>query len=1305
MEPSRQAAPRARSVGNIALVSGIVTLLVVLIGFGLWYLFSPRQIEVRVPARGQQDGKVSATVVATKLGSTDTLFSKKIDATIAKETFFATVALPSDVQKSAYTLQLCLNDSTDDCASVASAPRSCSYYVAPSKSDKLATMFGRNTISYDNRLGCGESSKDFVAGRPVSDVKSTTNTGLAVTGDGIVVAKNGTLATMTSDELASKVGEKLTGLIPTTNSVSSPATNVYQTTNNTTNTTNTTALTQVTNNYTTVGADAQTLSLSGTVLSIAGGNSVDLSALQNGGTPVGYADATHDGMLRASDWQAFNAKQDVLTFDSSFVVAGTNVGLMSCAVGEVMKSSGTGWVCAQDIVGSAGSTYSAGPGLSLTGTTFANTGVLSVTASGALTSSGGQNPALALQTTSDFEQLAGALALSATGVTPGTYNSLTVDANGRVRAGTNVAYLTSESDGVVGNEVSGVVPNGGLLLAGAGTAADPYRVGMITSCTDNQLLKYTSANGWACANDNDTVTTNTDNQTLTWNPATNALSIAGGNSVDLSALRDNTDSQTLTVNGSGAARTVAISGGNTVALPDTDAQQLSLSGNTVSLTNGGSIDLSKYLDNTDAQTLTFDQATRTLTISGSGSSVVIPDTSTGGTVTQIDTGAGLVSGPITTSGTISLATSGATAGTYGSGLNVPILTVDQYGRVTSATTTPIPTANATTTGVLSGTDWQTFAGKENVLTFSDGLLRSGNAVSLMDCAASQILQRNGGDTAWVCANQVSDTNTTYSAGPGLSLTGTTFANTGVLSVTASGALTSSGGQNPALALQTTSDFEQLAGALALSATGVTPGTYNSLTVDANGRVRAGTNVAYLTSESDGVVGNEVSGVVPNGGLLLAGAGTAADPYRVGMITSCTDNQLLKYTTANGWACANDNDTVTTNTDNQTLTWDTTTNQLSIAGGNTVDLSSLKDNTDAQTLTLTNPSAGSHQLTISGGNTVSWTESQALSYNAATRTISLTNGGSITLPADANTTYSAGSGLTMTGTTLSVNCGTGSVAFCNGGNTIGAPATLGTNGANPLSFKTNNSVAVTLSATGELLVKDPSNSTVSFQVQDQSALPHLTIDTVNKQVLVGSSTSDATAISLVLDSYNNATDPTGVNGSMYYNSSLGKFRCYEGGAWKDCVSRGAQVLVDGYNTTGGSYPQAYANFVYNAMNINVGNAYNTTTGVFTAPEAGYYRIHGTVTVGMPVPNNSGNNYMTFGYKKSNGGNVENQLYGASASTNNTTGYYLSGAVNRLSYLQAGEQVSFIGSWSGPAAPNIYTALGASNIQITREYTVY
>lgn len=63
----------------------------------------------------------------------------------------------------------------------------------------------------------------------------------------------------------------------------------------------------------------------------------------------------------------------------------------------------------------------------------------------------------------------------------------------------------------------------------------------------------------------------------------------------------------------------------------------------------------------------------------------------------------------------------------------------------------------------------------------------------MDCAASQVIQRNAGDTTWVCANQVVDTNTTYSAGTGLSLVGTTFSNNGVLNVTASGALGNSGG--------------------------------------------------------------------------------------------------------------------------------------------------------------------------------------------------------------------------------------------------------------------------------------------------------------------------------------------------------------------------------------------------------------------------------------------------------------------------------------------------------------------------------
>lgn len=116
-------------------------------------------------------------------------------------------------------------------------------------------------------------------------------------------------------------------------------------------------------------------------------------------------------------------------------------------------------------------------------------------------------------------------------------------------------------------------------------------------------------------------------KTLSFNTTTNILTIAGGNTVDLSSLKDNSDSQTLSVTGSGLTRQLVISGGNTVALADSDNQSLSLSSNTLSLADGGSVDLSPYLDNTDNQALSWNNATRTLSLANGGS-VVIPDADT-----------------------------------------------------------------------------------------------------------------------------------------------------------------------------------------------------------------------------------------------------------------------------------------------------------------------------------------------------------------------------------------------------------------------------------------------------------------------------------------------------------------------------------------------------------------------------------------------------------------------------------------------------------------------------------------------------
>ncbi|WP_413582957.1 tail fiber domain-containing protein [Bdellovibrio sp. HCB288] len=95
-------------------------------------------------------------------------------------------------------------------------------------------------------------------------------------------------------------------------------------------------------------------------------------------------------------------------------------------------------------------------------------------------------------------------------------------------------------------------------------------------------------------------------------------------------------------------------------------------------------------------------------LSWNGTKLVCGTPSSGGggsgTVTQINAGTGLTGGPITTTGTLSLSTSGATAGTYGSATAVPVITVDTYGRITSVNNTTItgaaPTGSAG--GDLSG---------------------------------------------------------------------------------------------------------------------------------------------------------------------------------------------------------------------------------------------------------------------------------------------------------------------------------------------------------------------------------------------------------------------------------------------------------------------------------------------------------------------------------------------------------------------------------------------------------------------------
>jgi hypothetical protein len=84
-------------------------------------------------------------------------------------------------------------------------------------------------------------------------------------------------------------------------------------------------------------------------------------------------------------------------------------------------------------------------------------------------------------------------------------------------------------------------------------------------------------------------------------------------------------------------------------------------------------------------------------------------------------------------------------------------------------------------------------------------------------------------------------------------------------------------------------------------------------------------------------------------------------------------------------------------------------------------------------------------------------------------------------------------------------------------------------------------------------QNKTDSTTAFQIQNSVSLALFAIDSANKNIQIGSSTTDANAVFLVLDSYSTAADPTApANGAMYYNTSTNVFRCRENGVWKNCI---------------------------------------------------------------------------------------------------------------------------------------------------------